>query len=76
MKGKLVLITIATVFTAALGMNVFAADSFTIATDTVFKPFEYTDEEGQFVGIDVDILAAVAQACGGNFKVTSIKKHK
>jgi hypothetical protein len=22
------------------------------------------------------ILAAVAQVCGGNFKVTSIKKHK
>ena len=31
-----------------------------IATDTVFKPFEYTDASGNFVGIDVDILAAVA----------------
>ncbi len=32
-----------------------------IATDTVFKPFEYTDADGNFVGIDVDILAAIAQ---------------
>ena len=31
-----------------------------IATDTSFKPFEYTAENGDFVGIDVDILAAVA----------------
>jgi len=31
-----------------------------IATDTAFKPFEYTAENGDFVGIDVDILAAVA----------------
>ena len=72
MKGKLVLITIATVFTAILGMNVFAADSFTIATDTVFKPFEYTDEEGQFVGIDVDILAAVAQDQGFEYELKSL----
>ncbi|MBP3665317.1 MAG: transporter substrate-binding domain-containing protein, partial [Tyzzerella sp.] len=33
----------------------------TIATDTVFKPFEYTNENNEFVGIDVDILAAVAE---------------
>ena len=32
-----------------------------IATDTVFKPFEYTDANGNFVGIDVDILAAIAE---------------
>ena len=33
------------------------AEHFVIATDTVFKPFEYTDASGNFVGIDVDILA-------------------
>ena len=31
-----------------------------IGTDTAFKPFEYTADSGEFVGIDVDILAAVA----------------
>ena len=30
-----------------------------IAMDTVFRPFEFTDENGDFVGIDVDILNAV-----------------
>ena len=29
-----------------------------IATDTVFKPFEYKDAEGNLVGIDVEILEA------------------
>ena len=29
-----------------------------IAMDTVFRPFEYTDENGEFVGIDVDIIKA------------------
>ena len=32
-----------------------------VATDTVFKPFEYTDENNEFVGIDVDLLAAIAE---------------
>ena len=35
-----------------------------IATDTAFKPFEYTDDAGEFVGIDVDILAAIAKDQG------------
>jgi len=35
-----------------------------IATDTAFKPFEYTDDNGNFVGIDVDILDAVAKDQG------------
>ena len=37
---------------------------YVIATDTVFKPFEYTDDKGDFVGIDVDILAAIAKDQG------------
>ncbi|MCR5777346.1 MAG: transporter substrate-binding domain-containing protein [Lachnospiraceae bacterium] len=40
-----------------------------IATDTSFKPFEYTDDKGQFVGIDMDILAAVAEDQGFKYDV-------
>lgn len=43
-----------------------------IATDTVFKPFEYTDETGAFVGIDVDILAAVAADQGFKYELNSL----
>lgn len=43
-----------------------------IATDTVFKPFEYTDENGNFVGIDVDILAAVAENQGFTYQLNSL----
>ena len=35
-----------------------------IATDSAFKPFEYTADNGEFVGIDMDILAAVAEDQG------------
>ncbi len=42
-----------------------------IATDTVFKPFEYTDASGNFVGIDVDIVAAIAEDQGFKYDLQS-----
>lgn len=43
-----------------------------IAMDTVFRPFEYTDEKGDFVGIDVDIIKAVAEDQGFNYEIQSL----
>ncbi len=43
-----------------------------IATDTVFKPFEYTDENNNFVGIDVDIVAAIAEDQGFQYELKSM----
>ena len=43
-----------------------------IATDTVFKPFEYTDANGQFVGIDVDIVDAISEDQGFEYKMNSL----
>ena len=40
-----------------------------IATDTAFKPFEYTDDSGNFVGIDMDILEAVAKDQGFEYEL-------
>ena len=43
-----------------------------VATDTVFRPFEYTNEKNEFVGIDVDILAAVAADQGFKYDLQSL----
>ena len=43
-----------------------------IATDTVFKPFEYTDASGNFVGIDVDIVAAIAEDQNFDYELKSL----
>lgn len=50
----------------------FTKDPYTIATDTVFAPFEYTDDDGNFVGIDVDLLAAIAEDQGFNYDLQSL----
>lgn len=41
--------------------NTDAAKKFVIATDKGFSPFEFQDAEGNIVGIDMDILKAVAE---------------
>lgn len=40
-----------------------------VTTDTDFRPFEYTNEKKQLVGIDIDILAAVAKDQGFEYEL-------
>jgi len=37
---------------------------FVIATDTTFAPFEFQDAQGRYVGVDIDLLAAIAKDQG------------
>lgn len=47
-----------------------------IVTDTVFKPFEFRDEKDNLVGIDVDIVAAVAADQGFKYELrASVGMH-
>ncbi len=48
------------------------AKKYIIATDTVFAPFEFTDKDGKFVGIDVEILAAIAKDQGFEYELQSL----
>lgn len=48
------------------------AKTYVIATDTAFPPFEYTNEAGEFVGIDVDIINAIAEDQGFNIRIDSL----
>jgi polar amino acid transport system substrate-binding protein len=52
-----------------LGMGAAMAEDYAIATDTAFRPFEYTDENGALVGIDMEILAAIAVDQGFTYSV-------
>lgn len=45
---------------------------YVIATDTTFPPFEFTDANGDFVGIDVDIVSAIAEDQGFDFEMKSL----
>lgn len=49
-----------------------SAKKWVIVTDTVFKPFEFTNEKNEFVGIDVDLLAAIAADQGFEYELQSL----
>lgn len=40
------------------------SEKYIIATDTTFAPFEFTNDNGDFVGIDLELLAAIAEDQG------------
>lgn len=86
MKRKVALLLCAamiSVVTAGCGSSDFSGGSFggnsssdekiwVIATDTAFRPFEYTNENNEFVGIDVDIIAAIAADQGFEYEFQSL----
>lgn len=43
-----------------------------IATDTTFAPFEFEDASGKKIGIDMDLLAAIAEDQGFTYEVQSL----
>ncbi|WRR95086.1 transporter substrate-binding domain-containing protein [Sinanaerobacter sp. ZZT-01] len=45
------------------------AKKYVIGTDTTFAPFEFEDESGNFVGIDMDLLKAIAQDQGFEYEI-------
>ena len=52
--------------------NASSDKTYVIATDTVFAPFEFSDENNNFVGIDVDILAAIAEDQGFKYELRQL----
>lgn len=44
-------------------------DVYIIATDTTFAPFEFENEDGEMVGIDLDLLAAIAEDQGFEYEL-------
>ncbi|MCD7817895.1 MAG: transporter substrate-binding domain-containing protein [Lachnospiraceae bacterium] len=77
MRKKLSFVLAAAMLASCMAVPVMAEETedskvWVIATDTVFKPFEYTDDNGDFVGIDVDLLAAIAEDQGFEYELNSL----
>lgn len=48
------------------------AKKYVIATDTTFAPFEFENDNGEMVGIDLDLLAAIAEDQGFEYELQVI----
>ena len=49
-----------------------AGKKYVVATDTAFAPFEFTNESNEFVGIDVDLLAASMETAGLSYDLQQL----
>ena len=47
-------------------------DKYVIGTDTTFAPFEFTDQDGNLVGIDMDLLRAIAKDQGFEVEIRQL----
>ena len=47
-------------------------DKYVIGTDTTFAPFEFTDPDGNLVGIDMDLLRAIAKDQGFEVEIRQL----
>ena len=69
MKKLLAIILAALLIT---GTAAAIAEDYTFGTDTAFRPFEYTDETGTLVGIDIELLAAIAEDQGFTYSIEAL----
>lgn len=78
MKDKFRLTSILTVLMMVVGVLLPFAElsaqvqtdkTYVFATDTTFAPFEFQDAEGNFVGIDMDLLDAIAKDQGFDYEM-------
>lgn len=46
--------------------------TYNIATDTTFAPFEFQNDAGEYVGIDIEILAAIAEDQGFEYELNPL----
>lgn len=45
---------------------------YNIATDTTFAPFEFQNDAGEYVGVDIELLAAIAEDQGFEYKLNPL----
>lgn len=70
-KKSLVLIAVLLVLVMVLSACSKPA-SIKIATDATFAPFEYTNDAGDLVGFDVDLMNAIADKAGFKFEWVNV----
>jgi len=66
-----VLLTLALVMSAC-AKPTEAPVVYKIATDATFNPFEYTDDQGNLIGFDIDLMNRVAKDAGFQFEWVNI----
>lgn len=66
---SIILLTFTLFVNVTQNVNAEEEKTYIIGTDTTFAPFEFVDEDGDFVGIDMDLMDAIAADQGFNYEI-------
>ena len=72
MKKRMMALLLAGVMAATMcgcGSKDDGKKVYKVATDTTFAPFEFENDEGNMVGIDLDLLKAIAEDQGFEYEI-------
>ena len=72
MKKRMMALLLAGVMAATMcgcGSKSDGEKVYKVATDTTFAPFEFENDEGNMVGIDLDLLKAIAEDQGFKYEL-------
>lgn len=70
---KSTLVVIALLLVLVIGLSACAKPAvIKIATDATFAPFEFTNDSGELVGFDVDLMNAIAEKAGFKFEWVNV----
>ena len=59
-----VIVLVATAITVGAAAMVMAKTTYKVASDIAWPPFEMVDEQGNYVGIDLDLMREIAKMQG------------
>ncbi len=71
-RTSLVLFSVILIAAMALSACAKQTGAYIIATDATFSPFEYTDESGNMVGFDIDLMNEIAKKAGIQIEWTNV----
>ncbi|HPS42777.1 MAG TPA: basic amino acid ABC transporter substrate-binding protein [Anaerolineaceae bacterium] len=71
-RSTLFLLSVILILAMALSACAKAAPTVKVATDATFNPFEYTDENGNLIGFDIDLMNEIAKKANVKFEWVNV----
>lgn len=71
-RASLIVLSVILVLAVALSACAKAPATIKVATDATFNPFEFTDEDGNLVGFDIELMNEIAKKAGIEFEWVNV----
>jgi len=71
-KVKILALAVFLVFVGCVGVCLAQEPTYVVASDISWPPFEWVDEQGNYVGFDLDVMREIAKVEGYKIKISDV----